>query len=148
MSHQLTLYPCRWVCHQGALREYSRQTKHQWQWTCDVKNCQRSDQRAYIVSEAQHDLRSAVPSGGDILGHKALISSNLGRPSSRSISPGKTKIADFELAVGIDKKIPWFQVAVENVRRMNVLESAKCLIDKRLEVGIRKGLSGANLLCI
>jgi len=64
--------------------------------------------RTYIVSEAQHDFRSAIPSGSDVFGHETLVSSDLGRSCSRGITPSKSKVADFELAISIYKEIPRF----------------------------------------
>lgn len=99
--------------------------------------CQRTGFR--IALEAQHDLGGSIPSSGDILGHISSILLWVHRKAS-----SQTKIADLQLTVCIDEQISGFQVAVENVGRVNVLEPAENLIDERLEVSVGKRLAGAD----
>jgi hypothetical protein len=46
---------------------------------------------------------------------------------------------------GKTKSAPRLQVAVEDVRGMDVLQAAQGLVDERLEVGIGERLTGADL---
>jgi len=84
-----------------------------------------------VVCEAQHDLRSSVPPSGDVLRHESLVASGLGwrgSSSRRGITASQPEIADLEFAVGIDEQIAGLQVSVEDIGRVNVLETAECLI--------------------
>lgn len=77
-----------------------------------------------VVGEAQHDLWGTIPPGGDVLGHEALVSGSFGRwrlPTRRCVSTGQTKVADFELAIGIDEQVTRLKVTVEHVGRVYVL---------------------------
>jgi hypothetical protein len=38
--------------------------------------------------------------------------------------PGETKVADLELAVGVDEQVPRLEIAVEDVGRVDVLSEA------------------------
>jgi hypothetical protein len=92
----------------------------------------------HVVGKAKHDLGRTVPSGGDVLGHEALLLLLVETTS-------KTKVADLELTVGIDEKVSRFEVAVEDIGRVDVFEAAEGLVDEGLEVGIGEGLAGADL---
>ena len=72
------------------------------------------EKEAYIVREAQHNLRSAVPACGDIFGHEALLLLLVE-------AAGETKVADLELAVGVNKKVPGFEVTMKHVRGVDIL---------------------------
>jgi hypothetical protein len=56
----------------------------------------------------------------------------------------QTKVAYLELTVGIDQKVPWFQVSVQDIGGVDVFQPAKDLIDERLKVGVGQGLSGSD----
>lgn len=62
-----------------------------------------------------------------------------------AVAAGKAKVADLELAVGVDEQISGLEVAVENVGGVNVLEAAEGLVDEGLEVGVGQWLLGADL---
>jgi hypothetical protein len=66
----------------------------------------------HIVSETQHNFRSSVPSGSDILGHESLISRRLGISFSGCVSSCKAKITYFKITVGIDKEIAWLEITM------------------------------------
>lgn len=53
-----------------------------------------------IVLETEHDLRGTVPSRGDILRHVPGILVWVYREPTR-----KTKVANLELAVGVDEQV-------------------------------------------
>ena len=98
---------------------------------------------SYVVSKAQHDLRSSVPSGGDILRHESLVGSSrlaLLWICARLIPASKTKVAYLQLAIGIDEQISRFQVPVQDVCAVDIFEATEGLIDERLEVGIGERL--------
>ena len=92
-----------------------------------------------VALEAQHDLGGAVPSRSDVLGHVARILLRV-----HGETPGKTKIADLELAVGVDEQVAGLEVTVEDVGRVDVLEAAQDLVDEGLEVCVGEGLAGAD----
>jgi hypothetical protein len=77
----------------------------------------------HIVGEAEHDLRRAVPSRRDILGHKPLL---LGLIESTR----ETKIANLEFAIRVHEEIARFEIAVQNVGRVDVLQTAECLVNE------------------
>ena len=52
----------------------------------------------------------------------------------KKILPCKTKVADFENAVGIDQKISRLDVSVNDFSWMKILDSAKKLIQEDLDV--------------
>lgn len=92
-----------------------------------------------VALEAQHDLRGTVPPRGHVLGHVASILLGVdGEATSQA------KIADLELAIGVNEKVTGLQVTVQHVGRMDVLETAQDLVDEGLEVGVGQGLAGAN----
>jgi hypothetical protein len=64
-------------------------------------------QSTHVIGETQHDLWSTIPARCNILSHEALVASSLGISTTRTrgITTSETKIADLELAVGIDKKV-------------------------------------------
>ena len=72
-----------------------------------------------VALEAQHDFRGSVPSGSDILGHVACVLFRVHGESSC-----QSKIANLEFTVGIDKEITGLKVAVQNICRVDVLETA------------------------
>lgn len=78
----------------------------------------------YIVREAQHDLWRAVPSSSDIFGHEALVSGGLGgwcSSASGSVSTSQTKVANLQLAIGVDQQVAGLQVSVQDIGRVDVL---------------------------
>lgn len=92
-----------------------------------------------VALEAQHNLGRTVPSGGDIFRHVSGVFLRVDGEAT-----GEAKVANLELAVGVDEQVAGFQVSVQNIGRVNVLEAAEDLVDEGLEVGVGEGLSGAN----
>ena len=93
---------------------------------------------SYVVGETQHDLRSTVPPGGHVFGHEALISPRFNVVIIiRLVPSGQTKITDLQLAISVNEEIAWLEISMDDIGRVDVLESAQSLIDKRLKMGIR-----------
>lgn len=105
--------------------------------------------RGAIVGKAQHDLGCTVPPRSDIFRHESSATSGLGRGGTRvltwrSVATRKAKVTDLQLAVCVEQDIAGFEVTVKDVGRVDVLETAKRLIHKALEMSIRERLSGTN----
>ena len=96
-----------------------------------------------VLCETEHDLGSAVPSCSNVLGLEA--GSNIVRLIAEAT--GKTEVANLQLAVGIDKQVAGLEIAVQDVGRVNVLETAENLVDEGLEVGVGQGLATADDSC-
>lgn len=95
-----------------------------------------------IALEAQHDLRRSVPSGSYVFGHVSCILFRVHGEASC-----QTKIADLEFAVGVHEEITGLEIAVEDVGRVDVLETAQDLVYERLEVGVGERLTRADNGC-
>ena len=95
--------------------------------------------RFRVTLETEHDLGRPIPSRGHVLGHVTRILLWVDREPSR-----KTKIADLELAVGVDEQVAGLEVAVQHIGRVYVLQSAEDLVDEGLEVGVGQGLAGSD----
>lgn len=100
----------------------------------------------HVVRETQHDFRRAIPARRDVFRHETLVARSLGRAAARRVSTREAEIADLELAVCVDEQVSRLEVAVQNVRGMDVLEPAERLVDERLEVRIGQRLPGADLI--
>lgn len=92
-----------------------------------------------VALEAQHDLRSAIPSCRNILRHVSRILLGINGEATR-----QAKVTDFQLAIGIDQQVTGLQISVQNIGRMDILQSAKNLVDEGLEMGIGQRLSRTN----
>jgi hypothetical protein len=76
---------------------------------CGMKRARRT---SFCVSlEAEHNFRSSVPSSGYIFSHVAGILFWIDGEST-----SETKVADFELTIGVDEEVAGFEVSVEDVR--------------------------------
>jgi hypothetical protein len=79
--------------------------------------------------ERKHDLRSTIPSRRHVFGHQThLLSSR----HARLHAPCQAKIANFEIAVGVEQEVGGLKIAVDDVGAVDRLESAKRLVDKVL----------------
>ena len=92
-----------------------------------------------VALEAQHNLWCSVPSSRDVLGHVASILLRVDGETSR-----QTEIANLELAVGINEQVTRLQISVKHVGGVDILETAKNLVDEGLEVSIGKRLTGSD----
>lgn len=81
----------------------------------------------HIVRKAEHDLWSTIPPCGNVLGHEAPALLSI-YPRSSLEATSQSKVADLQLAVGVDEEIPWLQVAMEDVGGMDILKAAKRLV--------------------
>ncbi len=95
----------------------------------------------HVVCKAEHNLRCAIPPRRDIFGHEPLLL-GLIKPA------GKSKIANFELAIRVDEQVARLEIAVQHVGRVDVFQTAERLVDERLEVRVRERLAGADLSVI
>jgi len=93
-----------------------------------------------VLRETEHNLRSSVPSCSNVLGLEA--SSNI--VGLVAEATGETKVANLQLAVGIDEQVAGLEVAVQDVCRVDVFETAENLVDEGLEVGVGQGLATAD----
>lgn len=78
------------------------------------------------------------------LGHEPRLTL-LGLDRSRLEPSGQTKVADLQLAVGIDQQVSGLEVPVQHVGRVDVLQTAQRLVDERLKVCVRQRLTGPDL---
>lgn len=92
-----------------------------------------------VALERKHDFRRSVPSRCDIFSHISCILFRVNTEPSR-----QTEIADLKLAIGVDQQVAGFEITVEHVGAVDIFETAKDLVNERLEVGIGQGLSGAD----
>ena len=80
---------------------------------------------------------STVRTGRTHLCHEARLSSvGLCGPDRSS----ESKVADLEVAVGVEEEIARLEIAVDDVGRVHRLESSQCLVDKVLAVVVREVL--------
>ena len=49
-------------------------------------------------------------------------------------NPSETKVAYFQIAIGVQQEIRRLQIAMENIRRMDVLQAAQDLIEEVADV--------------
>lgn len=97
-----------------------------------------------VFGEAEHDLRSTVPSRGDILCLRTNLAGLVGIGSDSSC---QTEIANLQFTVGIHKQIARLQIAMENVGRVDVFETAENLVDEGLEVCVGQRLARSVFIC-
>lgn len=84
-----------------------------------------------VTLETQHDFGCSVPACSNIFSHVPRVLLRIhGETSSQA------EIADLQLTVCVDQKITGLEITMEDVCRVNVLETAKDLVDERLEVRI------------
>ena len=84
-----------------------------------------------IALEAQHNLWRAIPSRCDVFCHVACVLFGIDGEASC-----QTKVGNLQLAVGIDEQVTRLQITMKDVGRVDVLETAKYLVNEGLEVGV------------
>jgi len=78
--------------------------------------------KIYIVGKTQHDFGGSIPSGGNILCHKPLITGCFlicargATSGSGRISTRQAKVANFQLAVRIHEKITWWRMGTKSMQ--------------------------------
>jgi hypothetical protein len=92
----------------------------------------------HVVRKAKHELRRAIPPHRYGLGHEPLLL-RLTKPAC------KPKIGYLELAICVNEQLGRHEMAVQHVGRVNVFQTAECLVDEGLEVRIRERFSGTDL---
>lgn len=113
--------------------------------------CQNASNGPYVdglgvLLEREHDFRRAVPSRRDVFSHEPGFSA---RRLGGFYGSCKTKVADLEVAVGIEEQVRGFEVAVDDIGAVECFERAKGLVDKVLargQYGVARGKSGRYLL--
>lgn len=69
----------------------------------------------------------------------------LGRLARDGLVPScEAKVADLELAVAVDEQVARLEVAVDHVRRVDVLDAAEELVEEELDVQVAEGLAAAH----
>lgn len=81
--------------------------------------------RRGVVAAGEQKLWGPVPPCHDVFGHELLL-----------VGPGarQTKVADLEVAVGVDEEVARLQVPVQHVGRVDEAEPPEDLVDKVLAV--------------
>lgn len=92
-----------------------------------------------VALETQHDLWSTVPSSRNVLSHVTGIFFWINRETT-----SQTEIANLEFTVGVDQQVTGFQITVQNIGGVDVLQTTKDLVDERLEMRIGQRLSRTN----
>ena len=103
-----------------------------------ITHAKKSARVTHVVPIAKHGLRRAIPQCCDGLGHKPLLL----RLTKAAREP---KIAYLELAILVNKQTGRLEIAEQHVGRVNVFQTAECLVDEGLEVRVRERLSRADL---
>jgi hypothetical protein len=67
-----------------------------------------------VAREGEHDLRRAVPARCDVLGHKPGFVARA-RVGGGADAAGEAKVADFEVAVGVDEQVGGFEIAMDEL---------------------------------
>jgi len=129
--------------HRAIQRECIQQTKHRLHLL--VQGLRVIEKWAWeptsfgVALEAQHDLRSTVPSRRDVFCHVSCILFRVNRESS-----GQSKITNLQLAIGVHQQVTRLQITVKNIGRMDVFQSTEDLVDETLKMRIGEGLSGSD----
>ena len=100
----------------------------------------------HVAGEAQHDLWRSIPPSSNVFSDEISVETSLGVGTSpRRISLCETEVPDFELMVIIDQEVTRLEVTGNDVHGVNVLETAKGLMNKRPEMSVGEWLLGADL---
>lgn len=81
-----------------------------------------------------HDFRGTVPASYDVLGEVLLLLE----------TTSKTEIADLEVAVGVEEKVGRFEVTVDDVSGVDVLQTTENLVNEVLDVFIGESVVGVD----
>lgn len=89
-----------------------------------------------VLFARQQQFGRPVPPRGNIVSHKRHMCSQLG-----NIGAGQTEVADLKVAVGIHQDVARllrqgekYQIAVQDVCRVDVLQAAEDLVEEELAV--------------
>ena len=89
-----------------------------------------------VVGEREHDLRSPVPPGSHVLCHEPSVLLGVFQKPA-----GQPKVADLELAIGVDEQVSRLQITMKNICRVDILEPTQHLVDEGLVVGVCQSLA-------
>lgn len=95
-----------------------------------------------VALEAQHNLGSAIPPRRHVFCHVAGILLWVDGEASC-----KAEVADLQLTVGVHEQVAGFEIPVEHVGRVDVLQAAQNLVDEGLKVCIGEWLPRADDGC-
>ena len=87
---------------------------------------------AGVFLPGENDLRSPVPSCGNIVGQYRV-----GRLQLLNVGSSQTEVANFEITVRIDQQVAGLEIPVVNAGRMDVFESTENLVQEELNVVVR-----------
>ncbi len=76
----------------------------------------------------------------DIFGHEPGVTSDSGGSSARGITSGQAKVTDLEFTVSVNQKITGLQIPMQDVRGVDIFESAQGLINEGLKMSVSQGL--------
>jgi hypothetical protein len=82
----------------------------------------------------KHDLRGSVPPGSNVLREETRV------VVIRICHASQAKVADLEVARCVQQQIRWFQIPVQHVSRVNVLQTAEDLVSKVADVIVAQSL--------
>ena len=100
----------------------------------------RSEFMTHVIRKAQHNLRRPIPSRRNIFSHKSLVPTPLLCllcTSPGCIASRQPKIANLQLAIGINEQITRFQITVKDIGRVDVFKATERLVQEGLEMGVR-----------
>ena len=88
-----------------------------------------------VLLEGEHDFGCAVPAGSDVFCHEARLCAGwlCGLDGA-----SETKVADLEIAVGVEEEIRGLEISVYDISGVEGLECSQGLIDKVLGVIVRE----------
>ena len=93
-----------------------------------------------VFLEGQHDFRRTVPASRHVFRHEARVVVGRRRRS------GQTKVADFQITVGVEQEVRRFQVSVQDISRVHGFERTQRLVDEVLAVVVGEVLSTDNTM--
>ena len=88
-----------------------------------------------VLSPRQDHLWRSVPPCRNIVGKGGRW-----RHEGVNVGPCQSKVTNFQIAVAVDKQIPWLQVPMQNSTRMDIFESSQNLVKEELDVFIAENL--------
>ena len=71
--------------------------------------------RLCVLLERKHNLRRTIPSRCNIFGHEARV------VFGRGCRSGETKVADLQIAIGVEEQIGGLEIAMKDICRVHGL---------------------------
>ena len=94
----------------------------------------------------RHDLWCSIPPSNNVFSNGTPVGTSLSVGTSpRRISSYEAEVADFELPVGIDQGVTRLEATMDDVGGVDVLETAKGLMNRRPEMNVGEWLLGSDL---